>query len=117
MGDSLSGLFSVAALLQHPETFNRYVTGRPALGWGDGVIFQYEREFAGRRSSLPVKLFMSVAALEDPLITGVEQMAETLKSRNYTGLELTSVMFDDETHLSVVGQTLSRGLRAVFSGG
>ncbi len=48
---------------------------------------------------------------------GVEQMVETLKSRNYTGLELTFVEFDDETHLSVVGQTLSRGLRAVFSDG
>ena len=117
LGDSLSGLFSLYALLQHPETFNRYIAGSPALGWDDGVIFRHERELAGRCSSLPVKLFMSVASHEHPLVTGVEQMAETLKSRNYTGLELTSVMFDDETHLSVVGQTFSRGLRAVFSGG
>ena len=34
LGASLSGLFSVYALLQHPETFNRYVAGSPALGWG-----------------------------------------------------------------------------------
>ncbi len=117
LGDSLSGLFSLYALLQHPETFNRYVAGSPAVGWGDGVIFKHEREFAGRRSSLPVKLFMSVASLEVPIVTGAEQMTETLKSRNYTGLELTFAAFDDETHLSVVGKTLSRGLRAVFSGG
>ena len=117
VGDSLGGLFSLYALLQHPETFNRYIAGSPALGWDDGVIFQHERELVERPSSLPVKLFMSICSHEHPVVTGVEEMAETLKSRNYTGLELTFVMFDNETHRSVVGQTLSRGLRAVFSGG
>ena len=40
----------------------------------------------------------------------------TLKGRNYTGLDLTFDKFDGETHLSVIGQTVSRGLRAVFQG-
>ena len=117
VGESLGGLFTVYALLQHPETFNRYLAGSPALGWDDSVIFQYEREFAESHSSLPAKLFMSVASNEAPEVTGVERMAETLKSRNYTGLELTYAEFDDETHMSVIGRTISRGLRAVFSDG
>ena len=33
VGDSLSGLFSLYALSQCPETFNRYIAGSPALGW------------------------------------------------------------------------------------
>lgn len=115
LGLSLSGLFSVYALLHHPETFSSYIAGSPALGWDDGVIFQYERELAKRRSSLPVKLFTSVASSEDPAVTDVERMVETLKA-NYTGLEVTSVLLEGETHLSVVGHTMSRGLRAVFQG-
>lgn len=117
VGHSLGGLFSVYALFQHPETFNRYVAGSPSLGWGDGVVLQHEREFAESHSSLPVKLFMSVASHEGPTETGVEEMAETLKSRNYSGLEVTFERFEDETHMSVIGHTFSRGLRAVFSGG
>ncbi len=116
LGDSMGGLFSVYALLHHPETFNRYIAGSPALGRDHGVIFQDERKFAVGRTSLPVKLFMSVASHEHPLVAGVEQMVETLKGRNYTGLDLTFDKFDGETHLSVVGQTISRGLRAVFQG-
>ncbi len=116
-GDSLGGLFSVYAMLQHPETFNRHIAGSPALGWDDGVILKHEREFAASHSSLPVRLFMPVAAHEDPSVTGVEKMAETLKSRNYSGLEVTFVRFEGETHMSVIGHTISRGLRAVFAGG
>ena len=117
LGDSLGGLFSLYTLLHHPETFNRYIAGSPALGRDPGVIFQDEREFAVGRTSLPVKLFMSIASQEHTSVTGVEEMVETLKGRNYTGLELTFVKFDGETHLSVVGQTISRGLRAVFQDG
>ncbi len=114
LGISLSGLFSLYALLHHPETFSRYIAGSPALGRDDGAIFQDERELAERRSSLPAKLFMSVATSEDPSVTDVERMAETLRARNYSGLEVTSVLLEGETHLSAVGHTMSRGLRAVF---
>lgn len=117
LGDSFGGLFSLYALFQHPETFNRYVAGSPSLWSDDGVIFQHEREFAESHSVLPVKLFTSVESLEDErMVTDVQQLAGTLKGRNYTGLELTYVIFDDETHYSVLGQTVSRGLRTVFSG-
>ena len=71
------------------------------------MVFQHERELAEGHSSLPVKLFMSVASHEVPGVTRVEEMAETLKSRNYSGLEVTFAMFEDETHLSVVGHAMS----------
>ncbi len=117
LGGSLSGLFSLYVLLRRPEAFNRYVAGSPALGWDNAVINQYEREFAVGRSSLPVKLFTSVASDEPPIVTGVEEMVETLKGRNYAGLELTLDKFDGETHVSVSGHTMSRGLRSVFKDG
>ena len=47
----------------------------------------------------------------------MEKMVETPESRNYAGLEVSFERFEDETHTSVIGRTVSRGLRAVFSGG
>ncbi|MDP6453800.1 MAG: alpha/beta hydrolase-fold protein [SAR202 cluster bacterium] len=117
LGYSYGGLFSVYALLNNPEIFDRYVAGSPSLGFDDGVIFQHERASAASRPSLPVKLFMSAGSLEsEKTLSNVEQMVEALKGRNYEDLDLTSVVFPDETHVSAIGGTLSRGLRAVFQG-
>jgi hypothetical protein len=57
-----------------------------------------------------------LSTIEQPVVTGVEQMVVTLKGRNYTGLDLTFDKFDGETHVSVFGGAISRGLRAVSQG-
>ncbi len=116
-GHSLGGLFSLYVLFHYPEMFIRYIAGSPSLSGHGGVIHHHEREFATGRTSLPVKLFMSVASLEHHRVAVVEEMVETLKSRNYAGFDLTYDKFDGETHVSVVGHLLNRGLRAVFDDG
>jgi hypothetical protein len=51
------------------------------------------------------------------MLSNVARLTEPMTSRAYTGLRLTSHIFDDETHLSVIPAMFSRGLRAVFSQG
>ncbi|MFZ1991672.1 MAG: alpha/beta hydrolase-fold protein [Alphaproteobacteria bacterium] len=44
----------------------------------------------------------------------IEQFGQQLAARNYKGLELTTHVFEGETHTSVYAPALSRGLRTLF---
>lgn len=124
IGDSYGGLFGLYVLFHHPDTFSRYVIGSPAIHHDNRVTLTYESNYAANHDDLPVRVFMSVGAreeLDDPLIepsfqfvTNVRTLARTLRERGYPGLQLTTHVFEGETHVSVIPAMLSRGLRVVF---
>ena len=124
MGISYGGLFGLYVLFHHSDTFNRYIIGSPAIHHDSRITLTYESSYAANHDDLPARVFMSVGALEelgDPFIepsfrfvTNVRELAEILQERGYPGLQLTTHVFEDETHVSVVPATFSRGLRVVF---
>ena len=71
-----------------------------------------EAAYAREHKSLPARVFLSVGSEQGP--GALESFASTLRSREYQGLELTSHVFEGETHASVVAATLSRSLRALY---
>ncbi len=125
VGDSLGGLFGLYTLFHEPDSFGRYVVGSPSIWWDGAVTYKYESALAGQTSALPAKVFMSVGSLEEPgptdesrdarMVTNVRRLEKLLAERRYDGLELTTHVFDGETHLSVIPATVSRGLRVVFA--
>jgi predicted alpha/beta superfamily hydrolase len=125
LGTSYGGLLGLYVLFHQPDTFNRYVIGSPAIHHDNGVTLTYERDYAAKNDDLPVRVFMSVGAREesdDPLIessfqfvTNVRTLAKTLGERQYPGLQLTTRVFEGETHASVIPRTFSQGLRVVFA--
>jgi uncharacterized protein len=127
VGFSGGGTFGLYTLFHHPDTFNRYVIGSPPIHLDNKVILTYESKYAESHNDLPVRMFMSVGGREesdDPLplieplhqfVTNMKTLANSLLERKYPGLQLTSHVFEDETHMSVIPATFSRGLRAVFS--
>lgn len=124
LGNSYGGLFGLYVLFHHPDTFNRYVIGSPAIHHDNKVTLTYESNFAASHDDLPVQVFMSVGAREeaddsliDPsfqFVTNVKTLTKTLQERRYPGLQLTTRVFEEETHFSVIPATFSWGLRAVF---
>ncbi len=123
-GNSYGGLFGLYALFHQPDTFSRYIIGSPAIHHDNRVTLTYESRYAAHHDDLPVRVFMSVGAreeLDDPLIdpsfrfvTNVKTLAKILRERNYPGLQLTTCVFEGESHVSVIPMAFSRGLRAVF---
>jgi predicted alpha/beta superfamily hydrolase len=119
-GVSLGGLFSLYALFHAPETFNRYIAVSPSLWWADRRIFEYEQEFAGKHSDLPVKLFLSVGEREEGqypgsrMVSNLKEFYQRLEDRHYAGLEMEMVVMAGETHHSVFPGAFSKGLRSVF---
>ncbi len=113
-GYSYGGLFTLYALFNSPETFQRYFAGSPSIGYDGGVLFEYEAQSAARRHNLPVRLFMSAGGLEsETMLQNMALMAKQLRSRNDPGLRLDTHVFEGETHRSCPGAALSRALRVL----
>ena len=143
-GVSFGGLFATYALLEAPDTFQRYVIGSPSLWWDDRVVFEYEKRYAAEHDDLAARVFIGaggnetaehdeeqLAKFPEPMrrsmlefqeaMQGTVQMVEviepfvaTLAGRNYPNLDLTLHLFPEETHGSAPPMILSRGLRVVF---
>ncbi len=119
VGHSFGGLFGLYVLFNHSDSFNRYVIASPSLWWDDAVIFKMEEKYASTHANLAKKVFLSVGSKEfasgpQGMIDNARKMAEKLKSRNYPDLKLSFKIFEDETHLSVVGISIQKGIEAVF---
>jgi predicted alpha/beta superfamily hydrolase len=121
VGHSGGGQFALYTLLHRPDSFERYVVSSPTIYFETLNLFEDEEEYASQNSDLDAAVFLSAGALEDaPVHVGgtscvgnVLTLAETLEARQYPGLRLHAHVFDDETHVSVIPASFSRGLRAV----
>lgn len=115
IGHSVGGLFTLYAMFQAPDAFNRYIALSPSFGWGNKSIFRYEEEFAQNNTELPVKLFLASGELEPDKIPFVlKEFYQILEDRNYAGLEMEMAIFENETHSSSVPAAMSSGFRSVF---
>ena len=124
VGDSLGGLFTLYALFNRTDDYQRYIAGSPSLWWDGKSLFDDETAYAAREEDLNAKLFLSVGALEEnsaapedfaKMVSNTRSMGNLLEDRAYPNLTMTVHEFDGETHLSVIPATLSRGLREVFA--
>lgn len=114
-GDSLAGGLAAYVLLSHPNAFSAYVLGSPAIVQADNLLFKMEARYAQHHRDLPVRVFMSVGSREAPdMLSGMQDMAARLRSRNYPSLKLTTRVFEDETHTMALSRNFAHGLRAVL---
>jgi hypothetical protein len=122
-GDSLGGLFGLYVLFNAPDTFDRYIIGSPSIWWGDRAIMKDAEAFVASHESLNAKVFMAVGALEEvggagaaeaAMVTNLFRLEDLLRKAKLSGLELTTRLFPNETHTSVIGMNYSRGIQTVY---
>jgi hypothetical protein len=114
-GHSLGGLFTLYALFRHPESYKYYFASSPTLFWNKSRIFEEEKVFYSKRDPLPVSLYMSAAERESPiLLDHYDQMKRILKARDYQGFRFKTEVIPNETHGSVVSESIPRGLRFLY---
>jgi len=74
-----------------------------------------EKTFSEHNQSLSVQVFMSVGSMEGESLTPVmTAFADSLWSRKYKGLNLSTHIFEGETHMSVGPAMISRTLRVLY---
>lgn len=113
MGSSFGGLFTLYALFNETELFQRYVLTSPALGWDNEVVYTYAKNFVKRKSQALSRVFMAVGDCED--VTGFQKFSEHLKSREFEGLTLQAKVLESTGHSGSKAEGFTRGLQAVFA--
>jgi uncharacterized protein len=114
-GYSYGGLFSLYVLFKQPDLFSIYVAGSPSISFGDGILFDYEKEYASSHKDLNAQLFMSAGGDEGiGMISGMKKMAGVLESRKYPGLKIQTHVFPDESHVSGCAVSIMRAIKALY---
>jgi predicted alpha/beta superfamily hydrolase len=137
-GDSFGGLFALHVLFNHPETYRTYLVGSPSINWNNGAILQDEARLVAPVATGRVapRVLFTVGEFEERLgdhvkvhpsvtreqmqamltafgmVTNALALADRLKALAAPFvLEIEAVVFEGETHLSVIPAAISRGLR------
>jgi uncharacterized protein len=102
-GHSRGGYFVMFAFLRQREQtgagFDRFVAGSPPQFYAEGYLFGLEERLAEGGPELPASLFMAVGGLESvPMNATFDEMVERLRGRDYEGLRLHAVRYDDLGH-------------------
>lgn len=112
MGSSFGGLFTLYTMFTETSLFNRYILTSPAVTWDNGVIYKIENEYHEKNKSLPVRLFIGWGSYEAQPV--FQRFIDTLKSRNYEGLDFHSWAVEGCGHSGAKAEGYTKGLQAVF---
>ena len=137
-GHSFGGLFALYVLFNHPDAYRTYLVNSPSINWGNGAILKDEAKLTEPVAvgKIAPRVFLTAGEYEETLadyvemppgvtreqmqamltafamVTNVRALADRLKALEApAGSEIEAVIFEDETHLSVLPATISRGLR------
>jgi predicted alpha/beta superfamily hydrolase len=114
-GHSLGGLFTTYALLHAPATFSKYWIGSPSLWWDDKVSFSYLDAPALKSAPPRGRAYLTVGSDETSvMVPPMHRMAKELATR-FPSLRVGSQRFPEETHVSVVGASVSRAFRYLYT--
>lgn len=113
-GFSSGGMFTLYALLHEPDLFFRYLIGSAIFERMLPHYLAYEQQLAQERKSLPVHAFFSAGELEENIVPSFHQFIETLKSRNYEGLHLETLIDEGESHFSTIATAFCKGFKALY---
>lgn len=137
-GHSFGGLFALHILFNHPEAYRTYLVNSPSINWNNGAVLKDEAKLGALLSSrkVPLNVLLTAGEFEEKLadhvkmrpgatrekmqemltafgmITNARALAERLKALDKpAGSKVEAMIFEGETHLSVVPAAISRGLR------
>jgi predicted alpha/beta superfamily hydrolase len=136
-GHSLGGGFGLFTLFSKSHLFRNYLVSSPGLIYHgesqpgirydnhDFALEYARRQIASKRPLNNIKLYMSVGGEEEfepplapwQLTNSFYRMASLLKAAAIPGLQLTTEVFPQETHMTVWPRAFIRGVQTVFGTG
>jgi predicted alpha/beta superfamily hydrolase len=112
-GWSLGGLFAGYALLNAPETFQRYLLVSPSLWWGGGSVLKQVTQLANDGPQKGRHVFIAFGSEEEKdIVEYSQEMARVL--RKYSGAQVELRTAEGENHYSGLALNYSRALRSLY---
>lgn len=142
IGYSLGGLFALGVLFDHPDAYRTIVAGSPSIWWNDRELLQKEAAFAaavragkvstrllvtsgqweqdGHAPDLPADPAKRAAELKEMADAKMVDNARALATRlaalkGAPGYRVRYVLFPEETHLTGIPASTSRGVAFSFA--
>ena len=135
VGDSMGGLFALYTLFNKPESFKRYIIGSPWIEWDYPLCFDYEEKYAENNDDLEAIVYLAAGADEHILgpyhkdlspgsykifkeartADSTKKMIDKLEARKYPSLKLTGRILEEETHFTIMGPLIAKGIKTVFN--
>jgi predicted alpha/beta superfamily hydrolase len=117
-GHSIGGLFTAYCLVNSDGYFTRFGINSPSLWWDDEkVLNQAVAQFTENKIwDLPqTKVFISCAEYEGTrFIPSMQKIQRSLENADYKNIELSSQVFEGESHLSVWPGNISKTLITLY---
>lgn len=116
IGFSFGGLLASYALFTRPGLFDNFIIISPGLIWDNSLVHRLENKYYQGNKVLNKKIFISTSS-EEPkelIIVPTKKLIDSLKSRNYKGLELVYEHFENETHFTGYPRAFTTGLKKIY---
>jgi predicted alpha/beta superfamily hydrolase len=114
MGSSLGGLVTLYTLFTSSDMFNRFILTSPAIGWADGVINQFEKNFVEHDPETKLRIFIAEGGLE-PGVSDFTSFVDHLKKQHISNLSIGSKIIEGVGHSGGKAEGYTRGLQFVFA--
>ena len=140
VGASFGGLFVLHTLLSSAESFRRYLSISPSLWWDDRLLLRRAEALVACRSAPRADVYMCAGELEGRVYlkaqwtrlsadvrsaipsnmlnadvpSDMREMATILSRWNGENFRVDASTFSEESHNSIGGAALSRGLRTLY---
>jgi uncharacterized protein len=112
-GWSMGGLFAGYALLNSPETFQRYLLVSPSLWWGEGSLLKQGTQLVNDGPQKGRNVFIAFGSEEaKDIVESSQEMARVLRTHSGVLLEVRTA--EGEDHYSGLALNYSRGLRSLY---
>ncbi len=122
VGHSYGSLLGLQALLTQPKLFSHYILGSPSLWYDKRLVFDLEQRYAKQHKEMPAKVRFYIGSYEtlnpgkprysseNDMVGDMRRFVAQLRSHQYRGLDVDSMVLDDEDHATVFPAVISRGI-------
>lgn len=132
-GASLGGLLALRGLFRNPAAFSDYILASPSIWWDGRAILRDEAAFAERGRAGELRLTVIVTSARDEqyhgsdpkllaeaqrgsrMVDNASELAGRLAALSPDKIKVHRIVFEDESHNSMLQAAVSRGVRLALS--
>ncbi|MEM9840124.1 MAG: alpha/beta hydrolase-fold protein [Pseudomonadota bacterium] len=122
-GHSAGGMFAAYALVTRPDSFDKYIIGSPYIEGVRGAVMTAEAQYARDHDDMEAAVYIAAGGREadtyflaaSGIVSGTVDFSETLRLRRYPSLTVSTRLYDDANHYTIVPRLLMDGISELWA--
>lgn len=115
-GSSLGGIFAMYALCTEPQLFQSYLIADPAWWWDNNYISKLVKEKLATLAPLNKTILITGREGAPYQYMGIATVDTVLQPAKAAGAHWKTMLYNDETHNSMIFRTIYDGLKYTYAG-